>query len=296
MLKTLKSLVVTKIICTFVGRNNSNMYILHPIIVFVCFVIVEAVIFAIIFKSTEFLVEKFVDIVIGRWLFCLIHSEHMIRIHEAGHLVAYLKTISNFKRSRYLKYSKRIRNMVQGAYGGAIYINTNAWNNRRKLLIAGGLAATLKYNHKSLTRMRYTYEYYLGGCGSDLYKLRHYYKMSKTTVIWFVNSMICSFTDDDMKFIIHVADKLGEKKLLKQNTKICKTREFDDVDLFEIADEYRMTVVPGIDRGKEIEEKKQETRRYLKRMRSKTIIINSSNKENKLKKRLKRKKLHVLLK
>ena len=99
-----------------------------------------------------------------------------------------------------------------------------------------------------------------------------------------------------MKFIIHVADKLGEKKLLKQNTKICKTREFDDVDLFEIADEYRMTVVPGIDRGKEIEEKKQETRRYLKRMRLKTTIIDSSNKENKLKKRLKGRKLHVLLK
>ena len=144
MLKTLKSLIVTKIICTFVGRNNSNMYILHPIIVFVCFVIVEAVIFAIMLKSTEFLVKKFVDIVIGRWLFCLTHSGHMIRIHEAGHLVAYLKTISNFKRSRYLRYSKRIRNMVQGAYGGAVYINTNAWNNRRKLLIAGGLAATLK--------------------------------------------------------------------------------------------------------------------------------------------------------
>jgi hypothetical protein len=181
--------------------------------------------------------------------------------------------------------------MVQGAYGGAVYINTNAWNNRRKLLIAGGLAATLKYKHKLLTRMRYTYEYYLGGCGSDLYKLRHYYKMSKTTVIWFVNSMIYSFTDDDMKFIIYIADKLGEKKLLKQNTKICKTREFDDVDLFEIADEYRMTVVPGIDREKEFEEKKQEARRYLKRIRSKTIIINSSNKENKLKKRLKRKKI-----
>jgi len=214
------------------------MYITHPIFGFICLVAVESVLFIITLKLIAVIVEFFVNTVIGKWTFQLIMSERMIRIHEAGHMVAYLRTLDNCKTSKYRHKAAKIKDMHQHKCGGMVTIETNEWNERRKLLLLGGIAATLKIKNKQLSRLGYTFHYYLGGCQSDFKKLRTYYNMSKKTIIWMVNSMIYSFSEKDMDFIRHIADMLGQKETSKNKYNVF-AKSFEKDELFKLAEEYR---------------------------------------------------------
>lgn len=204
-----------------------------------CFIVVWIVVYIIFFKAMCAFGKFFVDTVIGEWLFRLLVSEQMIRIHEAGHMVAYLRTLDNCKTSKYRRKVTKIENMHQARCSGMVTIVTNEWNKRRMLLLLGGCAATLKAKGKTLTRLGYTFQYYLAGCGSDFWKLRCHYHMSKKTVIWMVNSMILSLTDRDMDFIRHIADVLGRKETAKNKYNVF-AKSFDKDELFQLAEEYRL--------------------------------------------------------
>ena len=169
-------------------------------------------------------------------IFPLLVSEKQIRIHEAGHMVAYLRTCTHLKRPRYLRKARRVTEMNQSYIGGDVHIVTNGWNIRNRMLLFGGCAAELKSRGKQINRLRYSIYFWLKGCGSDFSKLRYKHHLSKAEIISYVNMTIRSLTDDDMAFIHHIANELAAKEVIKSGRR--NRRMLTQDELFALAQEY----------------------------------------------------------
>ena len=214
------------------------MYFAQDIYALFVFITIEFVVIVITFLLLERLIPYLFNFIWSKLLFMMFVKPDEIRIHEAGHLVAYLRTCKDLSQRNYLRKIKRINEMGQSRIGGYINIDNKEWNYRNRLLILGGVAAVLKTKKQEMNKNRYRLYFYLKGCYSDFYKLRHFHHMSKQQIIFEVNSMINSFSDSDMQFIKNVANDLAIKEEQKyKNTRWTK-RILSQEELFELAKDY----------------------------------------------------------
>lgn len=170
-------------------------------------------------------------------VFPLLVSSDGVRIYEAGHIVAYLKSLKNLNKTKYIKKAKRIEQMTQTRISGCVTINLTEWNQRHRLLLMGGVAAQLKFNNMRMNRIEYSKRFWLMGCMSDFLKLRYRHNMSKSEIINETNQMINSFSDKDVTCIKKISDTIADKPGIKSNSRFVR-RKLTKSELLTLAESY----------------------------------------------------------
>lgn len=212
------------------------MYFANDFWALIAFITIEMIVmiicYNIIDKGIPWIFQQFLYYVV----FPIFVSIEDIRIHEAGHMLAFLKTCTNLKPRSFVRQAKRITEMNQSRLHGDVHINTNEWNYRNKILLMGGCAAEMKSHNMTMNRFQYSIYFWLKGCGSDFCKLRFCHHMSKQQVIMSINNMIASFSEKDMQFIARVSDEIKNKEAKKSGR--WKKRSLNQEELFNLAQEY----------------------------------------------------------
>lgn len=172
-------------------------------------------------------------------LFMLLESEKMMRIHEVGHYLAYLKECSHYNERKYKKMLTKIICLAQGKNGGILKDKSKSWSPKKKTTLASGVAAELAVKNKKMTLWKYYLHRYVLGAGSDMNKLQYVFGLKRRDIIELVNKLISEYTEEDIVFIKNTEASLAQKELKRYKGFSVKVHYLDNSELFSIGYSYR---------------------------------------------------------
>ena len=172
-------------------------------------------------------------------LFMLLESEKMMRIHEVGHYLAYLKECSHYNERKYRKMLTKIICLAQGKNGGVMKDKSKSWSPKKKTTLAAGVAAELAVKNKKMTLWKYYLHRYVLGAGSDMNKLQYVFGLKRRDIIELVNKLISEYTEEDIVFIKNTEASLAQKELKRYKGFSVKAHCLENSELFSIGYAYR---------------------------------------------------------
>ena len=178
-----------------------------------------------------------------RWTHRCFSNSRSISIHEAGHLLVYLKYCPWWN-DRYA-FDKFVSNidyltMNEKMRCGSMTVNKQKFGWRtpvnrelHKRLYLGGMAAELKFSGKKPSRWNLFLQDHLYGCCSDLDNMRAL-GFSRKQCVLILKEIIDDFEDEDIEFIRNVADKLRRSERNSEGTQTMLNSE-----IRKLAEDYR---------------------------------------------------------
>lgn len=150
----------------------------------------------------------------------ILMKEEYVRVHEAGHLLAVIKS-SKDKSNAYNRHlSGKLLVCCSGSKCGYVtYRNYKGISDARVSL--SGVAADYYMRGKRMTRWNLWLEKWFGGSFSDIVKTKYNHRMSPKEMVALSNRLIDEYTEQDRRFIMTVCEMLaGRPKSKLKNTKV----------------------------------------------------------------------------
>lgn len=169
----------------------------------------------------------------------LLEPQKMMRIHEAGHYLAYLKECSHYNDRKYRKMLTKVLYLAQGKNGGMMKDKSRSWSPKKKTTLAAGVAAELAIKKKKMTLWKYYIHRYVLGAGSDMNKLQYVFGLKRKDIIELVNKLISEYSDTDIEFLRNTETYLAKKELKIHKGISVKVHCLDTSELFSIGYDYR---------------------------------------------------------
>lgn len=141
---------------------------------------------------------------------CMIFvPENEIRIHEAGHLLEFIKQASNNQNN------SKNRHLSSGfvmccSSKKCGYVEVKGRFQGNAMIDMAGIAAVHRFNNKKLTRFGLFVEKWFRGGYSDITKAYNRMENSRR-VVYLTNVLIDGYTERDIEFIKKIVDMLAQK-------------------------------------------------------------------------------------
>lgn len=162
-----------------------------------------------------YLIYNFID---KRWPCNCLSSEQDIAIHEAGHILAWLKYCpwwaneyaynQHAEHMNYVCINPRTKNGYLKMDG----VNVDSNKDIHKYLLLGGIASTMLYESRRLTLINLLFYKYFRGCSSDLNRIRAIGMSNREACAW-IQEQMSDIDEYDREFLDGVA-----KHLVKYST------------------------------------------------------------------------------
>lgn len=152
------------------------------------------------------------------WPYNCLSSEQDMAIHEAGHILAWLKYCpwwnneyaygQHAEHMNYVCINPRTKNGHLNMDG----VNVDSNKDVHKYLLLGGIASTMLYDGRRPTLLNLYFYKYLHGCSSDLNRIRAIGMSNRETCAW-IQEQMTDIDEYDREFLDGVA-----KHLVKYST------------------------------------------------------------------------------
>ena len=152
------------------------------------------------------------------WPYNCLSSEQDMAIHEAGHILAWLKYCpwwnneyaygQHAEHMNYVCINPRTKN----GHLNMDRVNVDSNKDVHKYLLLGGIASTMLYDGRRPTLLNLLFYKYLHGCSSDLNRIRAIGMSNRETCAW-IQEQMTDIDEYDREFLDGVA-----KHLVKYST------------------------------------------------------------------------------
>lgn len=165
------------------------------------------------------------------WPCNCLSSEQDIAIHEAGHILAWLKYCPWWTNEyAYSQHAEHMNYVCINPRTKSGYLNMNGVNvdsnkDIHKYLLLGGIASTMLYENRRPTLLNLLFYKYFRGCSSDLNRIRAIGMSNREACAW-IQEQMSDIDEYDREFLDGVAKHLLKYSVEDDNgTKIIsKTR------------------------------------------------------------------------